>query len=97
MTDNITPRRIEWAGPSNYTVVLDEDGVMLRPGAALEECEVDQLLAVIAEAKRTRDAKAARTPEAPPRSEWAEIRIDSAARRIEHAVRKAIDNETQPF
>ena len=94
---HITPRRIEWTGPSNYTVVLDEDGVMLRPGAALEECEVDALLEVIAEAKRTRDARSARTPEPPPRSDYADARIDHAARRVERAVLKAIHNEIQPF
>jgi len=94
---HIAPRRIEWTGPSGHAVILDEDGVMLRPGAALEECEVDALLEVIAEAKRTRDARSARTPEAPPRSEYADLRIDNATRRVERAVLKAINNEIQPF
>ena len=36
--NEITPRRIEWAAPEGWLVILDEDGVNLRPsGRALEE------------------------------------------------------------
>lgn len=27
------PTRIEWRGPEGYSVVMDEDGVHLRPGS----------------------------------------------------------------
>jgi hypothetical protein len=62
---SITPAQITWRGPSGHTVVLDEDFVSLRPGGSLEESEIDALLAVIAEAKRCRDAGTAPVPVAP--------------------------------
>jgi hypothetical protein len=61
----ITPAQITWRGPSGHVVVLDEDFVSLRPGGALEESEINTLLAIIAEAKRCRDAGTAPVPTAP--------------------------------
>ena len=62
----ITPHQIIWRGPNGYVVVLDEDFVSLRAsGQSLEESEINTLLAVIAEAKRCRDAKSAPTPTPP--------------------------------
>lgn len=62
---SITPAQIIWRGPGGHVVVLDEDFVSLRPGGQLEESEINTLLAVIAEAKRCRDAGAAPVPVAP--------------------------------
>ena len=52
MTDTTPPRQIVWGGPNGHHVILDEDGVSLRPGGLLEEAEINRLLAVIEEAKR---------------------------------------------
>ena len=46
MTDTTPPRQIVWGGPNGHHVILDEDGVTLRPGGLLEEPEINRLLAV---------------------------------------------------
>lgn len=62
----IRPASITWRGPSGYRVVLDEDFVSLHPsGNALEEFEIDALLALIGEAKKCRNAGTAPTPSVP--------------------------------
>ena len=62
-----TPYRIEWKGPEGFGVILDEDGINLskdgRP--VLEQCDLNELLAVIEEARRVKDANAC--PVAPAR------------------------------
>ena len=101
MTD-ITPRRIEWQGPEGFTVILDEDGVMLRaPKGGLEEPDLNRLLDVIAEAKRARDAQSAPIPLPPTREQRAYYPSSYAARRVQRAISDAINaefNDTdQPF
>ena len=94
---NITPRRIEWTGPSGYVVVLDEDGVNLRPsGVALEECEINELLRVIDAARECRDARKAPTPVVPPRDEIRAASAKYAAERVVRLVDKAL-NTNLPF
>lgn len=90
-----TPYRIEWQGPEGTRVVLDEDGVTVRwpsrPGA-IEECDVDRLLEVIAEAKRCKAAKGAPAPAVPDRNDWRRGNIrEYQAKRIVTAA--AIRNE----
>ena len=65
MTDTTPPRKIVWGGPNGHQVILDEDGVTLRPGGLLEEAEINRLLAVIAEAKRCRAPGTAPVPTVP--------------------------------
>lgn len=65
MTDTTAPCQIVWPGPNGHHVILDEDGVSLRPGGLLEEAEINRLLAVIAEAKRCRDTGTAPVPTVP--------------------------------
>ena len=102
MTD-ITPRRIEWQGPEGFTVLLDEDGVMLRTpkGGGLEEPDLNRLLDVIAEAKRVRDAQSAPIPLPPTREQRAYYPSDYAAHRVQRAISNAINaefgNTDQPF
>ena len=89
---NLTPRFIEWQGPEGFTVRLDEDGVMLRaPKGGLEEPDLNRLLDIIAEAKRTRDAQSSPTPQPPTREQ---LRWDPEAyhvRRAKRAVDEALD------
>ena len=101
MTD-ITPRRIEWQGPEGFTVILDEDGVMLRaPKGGLEEPDLNRLLDVIAEAKRARDAQSAPIPLPPTPEQRAYYPSAYAAHRVQRAISDAINaefNDTdQPF
>ena len=93
MTD-ITPRRIEWQGPEGFTVILDEDGVMLRaPKGGLEEPDLNRLLTIIAEAKRARDAGCAPIP-LPPSHEHRRYYPQSYhASRAKRAVVNALDAE----
>jgi hypothetical protein len=65
MTDTTAPRQIVWPGPNGHHVILDEDGVSLRPGGLLEEAEINRLLSVINEAKKCRDAGTAPVPVRP--------------------------------
>ena len=102
MTD-ITPRRIEWQGPEGFTVLLNEDGVMLRTpkGGGLEEVDLNRLLDVIAEAKRARDAQSAPIP-LPPTHEQRRYypeayHADRAKRAASRAIDAEFDNTDQPF
>ena len=97
MTD-ITPRRIEWQGPEGFTVLLDEDGVMLRTpkGGGLEECDLNRLLDVIAEAKRVRDDRSSPIPTVPPRDQRSYYPERYHAERARRAVERAIDAEFNP-
>ena len=93
MTD-ITPRRIEWQGPEGFTVILDEDGVMLRaPNGGLEEPDLDRLLAIIAEAKRARDAGGAPIPLPPSHEQRRYYPLAYHANRAKRAVVDALDAE----
>ena len=93
MTD-ITPRRIEWQGPEGFTVILDEDGVMLRaPNGGLEEPDLDRLLAIIAEAKRARDAGGAPIPRPPSPQQRRYYPEAYHANRAKRAVVGALDAE----
>ena len=92
------PLRIVWGAPQGIRVQLDEDGVTVRFPSnlhAIEEAEVDELLAVIDEAKRVRDAKSSPVPTAPTRDEiraasvtW---RAQSVAKRVSEAVLAELD------
>ena len=93
MTD-ITPRRIEWQGPEGFTVILDEDGVMLRaPKGGLEEPDLNRLLAIIAEAKSARDAGCAPIPLPPTREQRRYYPQAYHANRAKRAVVDALDAE----
>lgn len=63
---SITPKTITWSGPRGSLVVLDEELISLRfpSAAALDERETADLLAVLDEAKRCRDAGSAPVPTA---------------------------------
>ena len=93
MTD-ITPRRIEWQGPEGFTVILDEEGVILRaPKGALEEADLNRLLAIIAEAKRARDAGCAPIPLPPSHEQRRYYPQAYHANRAKRAVVDALDAE----
>lgn len=93
MTD-LTPRRIEWQGPEGFTVVLDEDGVMLRaPKGGLEEPDLNRLLEIIAEAKRVRDTKVSPTPAPPTGAQRSYYPHSYIAARAKRAASAAIDAE----
>lgn len=93
------PLHIEWMAPQGIRVRLDEDGVSVHfPGnlRAIEEPEVDELLAAIAEAKSVRSAGFSPAPTPPTREE---IRADSAtwqARRVARRVSEAVMDELDP-
>lgn len=94
MSEAITPRRIEWAGPEGYVVVQDEDGVHLLPGrGGLEGPDLRQLLVVIAEAQRCRDAGTIPAPVPPPRSAYRRESSKYQARRLAKAASEAIARE----
>ncbi|MBK7823572.1 MAG: hypothetical protein IPJ61_21535 [Tessaracoccus sp.] len=80
MAINFTPYRIEWQGPERTRVVLNEDGVIVhwpsRPGA-IEECDVDRLLEVIAEAKRYREYQAKRIADVAAAAIRSELGVDA--------------------
>lgn len=92
------PLCIVWGAPQGIRVQLDEDGVNVRFPSnlhAIEEVEVDELLSVIDEAKRVRDAKFSPVPTAPTRDEiraasvtW---RAQSVAKRVSEAVLAELD------
>ena len=65
MTD-ITPKTITWSGPRGSLVVLDGELISLRfPSATgIDERETAELLAVLDEAKRCREAGTAPIPAA---------------------------------
>ena len=87
-TAPILPDRVEWRGPGGYVIVLDEDGVNLRPGkTALEAVELDRLLAIIDAARTAQRLGAVATPRAPGREPWAQHRRDRLARDAVRAVR----------
>ena len=93
-----TPYRIEWKGPEGFGVILDEDGINLskdgRP--VLEQCDLNQLLAVIEEARRVKDANACPVP-APPTPEQRRYYSGAYhAARAKHAVVRALDAEFNP-
>ena len=93
MTD-ITPRRIEWQAPGDFTVILDEDGVHLSaPKGGLEEPDLDRLLGIIVEAKRARDAQSSPIP-LPPALEQRRYYPEAYhANRAKRAASRAIDAE----
>jgi len=94
---NITPRRIEWQGPEGFTVILDEDGVQLRaPKGGLEEGDLNRLLAIIAEAKRARDAQSSPIPMPPPPEQRRFYSDAYHANRARRAVMAALDAEFNP-
>lgn len=98
MSAPITPRRIEWQGPEGFSVVLDEDGVMLRApkGGGLEEGDLDTLLDVIAEAKRARADGRSPIP-MPPTPEQRRSYLGAYhANRARRAVVAALDAEFNP-
>ena len=98
MSNPITPRRIEWAGPSGYKFILDEDGVNLHPGRnAIEPCELDALLEVIAEARRCHAQTITPTPQPQPREEYRAAATKYAAERVVRLVDKAINADCPPF
>lgn len=59
------PAEIVWRGPSGATVRLNEDGVCLQAPNWLEQSEVEQLLEIIAAARRSQMEQRADTPAAP--------------------------------
>lgn len=96
MAAQITPTRVLWVGPSGTGVQLDEDGVTLRwPSrpSAIEEGEVDQLLEVIAEAKRCKAFGNVPAPHVPPRDSWQRESRAYQARRLVDVAAKAIRRE----
>lgn len=96
MTD-ITPRRIEWQGPEGFTVILDEDGVRLSaPKGGLEEPDLNRLLDIIAEAKRSRDAQSSPIPLPPTHEQYRYYPEAYHANRAKRAISRAIDAEFNP-
>ena len=94
---DITPRRIEWQGPEGFTVILDEDGVRLSaPKGGLEEPDLNRLLDIIAEAKRSRDAQSSPTPQPPTREQRGYYPSSYAAHRVQRALTRAIEDEFNP-
>lgn len=90
----ILPDRVEWRSPGGYVIVLDEDGVNLRPGTStLEAAELDRLLAIIDAARTAQRLGAVSTPRAPGREPWAQHRLDSLARDAVRAVRAGARTE----
>lgn len=91
-TAPILPDRVEWRGPRGYVIVLDEDGVNLRPGKTpLEAVELDRLLAVIDAARTAQRLGVVSTPRAPEREPWARLRLDSLAHDVVRAVEQELD------
>lgn len=88
----ILPDRVEWRSPGGYVIVLDEDGVNLRPGTtALEAVELDRLLAVIDAARAAQRLGAVSTPQVPEREPWARRRLDKLAHDVVRAVERELD------
>ena len=88
----ILPDRVEWRSPGGYVIVLDEDGVNLRPGTStLEAAELDRLLAVIDAARTAQRLGAVSTPRVPGREPWAQLRLDHLAHDVVRAVEKELD------
>ena len=89
MSQNPTPRRVEWAGPESFTVWTDEDGTHLRApgGHALEQPDVERLFALWQHARAMAEADHIPAP-TPPTPE--EIRRDGYLRADEYAKRRAI-------
>ena len=93
----LTPRFIEWQGPEGFTVRLDEDGVILRaPKGALEEADLNRLLAIIVEAKRARDAQSSPIPLPPTHEQYRYYPEAYHANRAKRAISRAIDAEFNP-
>ena len=96
MAAQITPVRVTWTGPSGVTVQLDEDCITVRwPSrpSAIEESEVDQLLEVIAEAKRCKAFGNVPAPHVPPRDSWQRASTEYRAKRLLDVTAKAIREE----
>ena len=88
----ILPDRVEWRSPGGYVIVLDEDGVNLRPGTStLEAAELDRLLAIIDAARTAQRLGAVSTPRVPEREPWAQLRLDHLAHDVVRAVEQEFD------
>ena len=99
----MTPDYIIFRGPLGWTVRIDEDGVSLHPsGRALEQSEVERLIAIVTTAIAMRADGTAPIP-APPTQE--EARQMYAAERTQENARRAIraikaefnDDDVVPF
>ena len=89
MTENRTPRRIEWSGPEGYVVWTDEDGTHLRApgGHALEQPDVERLFTIWQDARAMASNDHIPAPKPPTREQ---IREDGYLRADEYAKRRAI-------
>lgn len=96
-----TPRRIEWEGPSGWSVWTDEDGTHIRcpRGTALEMPEAESLFRLW---QHARALAAVPIPQPPSREE---LRAMAAARADQYAKERAVraiesafgDDDQAPF
>ena len=99
----MTPDYITFRGPQGWTVRIDEDGVNLHPsGTALEQPEVERLVAILNAAIAMRADGTVPIPAQPTPEEarqmYASARTQENARRAIRAIKAEFnDDDVVPF